>query len=76
MPSFLVNFIILLPSLLVNWFEIYFYCYEKYQRVTTRQQQDNTDLKAFRGLKKVIFLHSAIIQLISFYVTTYIVHIL
>lgn len=76
MPSFLFNFIILLPSLLVNWFEIYFYCYEKYQRVTTRQQQDNTDLKAFRGLKKVIFLYSAIIQLISFYVTTYIVHIL
>ena len=76
MPSFLFNFIILLPSLLVNWFEIYFYCYEKYQRVTTRQQQDNTDLKAFRGLKKVIFLHSVIIQLISFYVTTYIVHIL
>lgn len=76
MPSFLFNFIILLPSLLVNWFEIYFYCYEKYQRVTTRQQQDNTDLKVFRGLKKVIFLHSAIIQLISFYVTTYIVHIL
>ena len=76
MPSFLFNFIILLPSLLVNWFEIYFYCYEKYQRVTTRQQPDNIDLKAFRDLKKVIFLHSAIIKLISFYVTTYIVHIL